>query len=83
LRLNCQSDWLTVVVDHPLDAVSKNHDMKVDQQSDGNIQQAEVGEQLSIINRMQRVFKFGLDYHPVFHDEGLLESRTLTSRAHK
>ena len=57
--------------------------MKVDQQSDGNIQQAEVGEQLSIINRMQRVFKFGLDYHPVFHDEGLLESRTLTSRAHK
>jgi len=58
-----------VMVDHPLDAVSKDHDVEVDQQADGNFKQTEIGEELSVVNRMQRVFAFGLDHDSVIHYE--------------
>jgi hypothetical protein len=58
-----------MVVDQSSDAASEDYKLEVDQQADTDIQQTKVREQLSVINRVQRVFTFGLDYNPVFHDQ--------------
>ena len=69
LRLNNETHRLTIVVDHPLDAVPENHDVEVNQQSDLNIQETKVGEELSLVDGVKRVFAFGLDNDFTFHDQ--------------
>jgi hypothetical protein len=69
VRLDCPVQGLTIVVDQSPDAASEDHDMEVDQEADTDVQQTKVGEQLSVINRVQRVFTFGFDYDSAFHDQ--------------
>jgi hypothetical protein len=69
LRSNHETDRLTIIVDHSPDAVLEDHDVEIDQQSHGNIQQANMGEQLSVVEWVQCVFAFGLDYNSVFDDQ--------------
>jgi hypothetical protein len=69
LRLNYETDRLTIIIDHPPDAVAKDHDVEVDQQADTNIQQTKVREQLRVVNGMKCLFAFGLDYDTPFDDQ--------------
>src|SRR4051812_22966925 len=69
LRLNHETYGFTIVVDHPLDAVAENDDVEIDQQSDRNVQKTKVGEELSVVNRMEGVFTFGLDHDSILHDQ--------------
>jgi hypothetical protein len=41
-----------IIVDQSSDAGSEDHDMEVDQKADRNIQQTNVEEQLSVVNRV-------------------------------
>ena len=43
--------------------------MEIDQKSHGNIRQANMGKQLSVVNRVQCVFALRLYHDSVFHDQ--------------
>ena len=64
-----------MVVDQSSDAASEDHKLEVDQQADTDIQQTKVREQLSVINRVQRVFAFWSRLRLCRLPPGLLESR--------
>jgi hypothetical protein len=49
-----------IIVHHPSNAVFEKNDVKVDEQPNGNVQQPEVGKQLGLIHRMQRIFALQL-----------------------
>jgi hypothetical protein len=53
-----------VVVDHPLDPVLEEDDMKVDEQPNLQIQQPKVRKELRHIHRVKRFFTFDFDRHP-------------------
>ena len=48
-------------MDHPPDPVGKFHLMKIDQQSQPQLQQAQMRQHLSFIYRME--YRFGLQFH--------------------
>src|ERR1700730_8012647 len=51
LRLKALSRRLTIIVHHPFDALPKENHVEIDQQANWNIEQPEVRQKLSLINR--------------------------------
>lgn len=49
------------MINHSLDAVFQHGDVEVDQQPDSEIEKSQMREQLSLVDRMKRVFALQLD----------------------
>ena len=54
---------------HSFDSISQVGNVEVDQQADVNSAEAHVGQELCLMNRMDRVNAFNLDNHGVFNHE--------------
>ena len=61
--------WLMIVVDHALDSVFELDDVKVDQQSDLDIQQSEMRQQLREVHRVECFFTLDLNYDHAVDDK--------------
>jgi hypothetical protein len=60
---------LTIVVDHPLDPVLQQSYVKIDQQSDWNVQEAQVREKLCLSDRMQGLLALKFQYQLAVHNK--------------
>ena len=57
---------ILIVVHHSLDSILESDNVKIDEQANTQVQEAEVGKELCLVHGMKRFFTFNLDHHLIF-----------------